>query len=83
LDWGQFNVFVIDIANPTHYIQLTHDKGANENPSWAPDGKHLVFSRGVGRSQQIFVMLANGQRVKQLTNAGQNEQPVWAPAIKD
>ncbi len=82
-DWGQFNVFIIDASNPTKYVQLTHGTGANENPSWAPDGVHIVFSSKRGQNAQIFTMLANGQRVKQLTNAGHNEQPVWAPAIKD
>ena len=25
------------------YVQLTHGEGKNENPSWAPDGVHIVF----------------------------------------
>jgi TolB protein len=82
-DWGNFNIFWIEASNPTKYIQVTHETGANENPYWAPDGVHIVFSRKLGRNAQIFTMLANAQRVKQLTNAGHNEQPVWAPAIKD
>lgn len=82
-DWGNFNIFVIDKSNPTKYVQLTHGTGANENPYWAPDGAHIVFSSKRGQNAQIFTMLANGQRVKQLTNSGHNEQPVWAPAIKN
>lgn len=79
-DWGQFNIFIIDASRPRDYIQVTRGAGPNENPYWAPDGVHIVFSRKVGQNAQIFTMLANGTRVKQLTTTGHNEQPVWAPA---
>jgi TolB protein len=82
-DWGNFNIFVINADKPRDYIQLTRGTAPNENPYWAPDGVHIVFSRKVGTNAQIFTMLANGTRVKQLTNTGHNEQPVWAPATKD
>jgi TolB protein len=74
---GNFNIFVMDLA-ARQYVQLTRDSGSNENPWWAPDGLHLVFSRTQGRVTQIFTMLANGTRVKQLTSKGNNSQPVWA-----
>ena len=40
---GDFNIFVMDIGS-RQYVQLTHGEGRNENPSWAPDGRHLVFA---------------------------------------
>jgi TolB protein len=59
--------------------QLTHDEGKNENPSWAPDGRHIVFASTRSGSQQIWSMLANGTQLKQLTTAGRNnEMPVWS-----
>jgi TolB protein len=73
---GKFNVFIMDVGSH-HYTQLTHDEGRNENPSWAPDGKHIVFgSTRHGRSQ-IFTMLADGTQVQQLTTQGINDRPVW------
>jgi TolB protein len=78
-DPGNFNIFVMDAA--THqYVQLTRQNGSNENPYWAPDGVHLVFTNTRGRNTQIYTMLANGTRVKQLTSQGNNLQPVWAAA---
>ncbi|MEP6961478.1 MAG: DUF5050 domain-containing protein [Acidobacteriota bacterium] len=75
---GDFNIFIQDLANKT-LVQLTHESGTNENPSWAPDGIHLVYSNQKGRSTQIYSILANGTRVKQLTSQGStNKQPVWA-----
>lgn len=77
---GNFNIFVMDLA-ARQYVQLTRDSGSNENPWWAPDGLHLVFSRTQGRATQIYTMLANGTRLKQLTSKGNNSQPVWARGI--
>jgi TolB protein len=59
------------------YIQLTHDEGRNENPSWAPDGKHIVFGSTRGGHSQIYSMLADGSQVQMLTTQGNNERPVW------
>ena len=75
---GNFNIFVMDMAKRVP-VQLTNRNGSNENPYWAPDGVHLVYSNHQkGRSTQIFTMLADGTRVTQLTNQGNNGQPVWA-----
>lgn len=76
-DPGNFNIFVMDMST-RQPVQLTRQNGSNENPFWAPDGVHLVFSNQRGRNTQIYTMLADGTRVKQLTTQGENVQPVWA-----
>jgi len=73
---GKFNIFVMDVAS-RNYIQLTHDEGKNENPSWAPDGIHLAFMSNRTGREQIWVMLANGTQVHQLTTQGINYSPAW------
>jgi TolB protein len=78
---GGFNIFVMDIADRKP-IQLTKDSGVNENPWWAPDGLHIVYTSRRGRSTQVFSMLADGTRVRQLTHEGNNVQPVWAPPLQ-
>lgn len=74
---GNFNIFVMDVAK-RELIQLTHGAGRSENPTWAPDGRHLVFSSKRSGTTQIWSMLADGTQLKQLTNAGSNEMPVWS-----
>jgi TolB protein len=66
----------MDVASQ-ELVQLTHGAGRNENPNWAPDGVHLVFSSKRGRNTQIYTMLADGSAVQQLTTQGNNEKPVW------
>ena len=59
-------------------LELTRDQGRNERPSWAPDGRHLVFESTRSGSRQIWTMLADGSQPHQLTNGGVNESPNWS-----
>lgn len=76
-DPGSRNIFVMDVATRT-FVQLTHGAGRNENPSFAPDGRHLVFQTTRSGRNQIWTMLANGTELRQLTSQGANEEPVWS-----
>ncbi len=68
---------MMDIA--THdLVELTRDAGRNERPSWAPDGRHLVFESTRTGTRQIWSMLADGTNLKQLTTVGQNESANWS-----
>ena len=49
------------------------------NPSWAPDGRHIVFESTRNGERQIWTMLADGSQPHQLTTAGHNESPNWSP----
>jgi TolB protein len=59
-------------------VQLTHDGGRNDFPSWSPDGRHVVFQSSRSGSEQVWTMLADGTKVQQLTFSGRNSQPNWS-----
>ena len=75
---GNYDLYIMDIASHA-LVELTRDAGRNERPSWAPDGRHIVFESTRTGTRQIWTMLADGTAVKQLTTQGQNESPNWAP----
>jgi TolB protein len=75
---GNFDIYVTDVAT-RQLVQLTRDAGRNEKPSWAPDGRHLVFQSTRTGTWQIWTMLADGTDARQLTREGQNESPNWSP----
>jgi TolB protein len=76
-DPGGQDIYVFEIAS-MHWMQVTHESGSNDYPSWAPDGRHLVFERKVGGHSQIWSMLADGTQQHQLTRAGSNYMPNWS-----
>ncbi len=46
-DPGGQDIYVMDIAS-MRWLQITHEAGSNDFPSWAPDGRHIVFERSIG-----------------------------------
>jgi TolB protein len=63
--------------------RLSDGTGEASNPSWHPDGQHILFSwtRGFAKGDfNVFLMDVASRRYDQLTHSeGRNENPVWAP----
>jgi TolB protein len=74
---GTYDIYVMEIASG-RIIQLTHDAGRNEHPTWSPDGRHLAFESTRSGSREIWTMLANGLEPKQLTKDGENWNANWS-----
>lgn len=74
---GAQDIYIMDVAS-RQWVQLTHDGGRNDFPSWAPDGRHIVFQSNRTGRDEIWSMLADGSQQKQLTSNGSNTQPHWS-----
>jgi TolB protein len=74
---GGQDIYLMDIST-RKWVQLTHESGTCDYPSWSPDNRHIVFERTIGGKTQIWSMLADGTQQKQLTNSGQNFMPNWS-----
>ena len=73
---GASDIYLMDVAS-RQWVQLTHDGGRNDFPSWAPDGRHIVYQSNRNGRTQLYMMLADGTQTKQLTTSGENTQPNW------
>ena len=76
-DPGGDDIHVIDLASKD-YLQVTHESGSNDFPSWSPDSRHIVFQRTIGSHTEIWTMLADGTQQQQLTRGGNNSMPNWS-----
>jgi TolB protein len=74
---GSEDIYIMDVASK-QWVQLTHDGGRNDFPSWAPDDRHIVFQSNRSGSLQIWTMLADGSNQKQITTSGNNSEPDWS-----
>jgi TolB protein len=72
-----FDIYVHDLATGKN-DQLTQSAGDNERPTWSPDGRHLAFESTRNGTSQIYSMLADGTKVRQLTQSGKNQGPAWS-----
>lgn len=76
---GGFEIAVIDLAT-RQVRQISEGRGSCEYPSWAPNGRHLVFSCNRGPTWQLTVADREGREMQTLSaGSGNNVQPDWGP----
>jgi TolB protein len=80
---GDFQVWTIGVKDRV-MRQLTSE-GENEDPSWAPDGRHLSITRrlgAIGDQRSIWVLDKRTGRLRQLTSSGDARLSDWSPPLK-
>ena len=80
LPGGQFQLNTISLRDRS-VKQLTSE-GSNEDASWAPDSRHLIFSSTRTGTKQLFVIDTESGRWRQLTRNGGVRLPAWSPPLK-
>jgi TolB protein len=61
--------------------RLLTNEGRNEDPSWAPDGRHLVFSSPDREGGGLFVLDTVSGRVRPLLRGRGYGLPAWSPSF--
>jgi TolB protein len=79
MDDGNFDIYAMD-PDGSRLRKLTDNQGNNEDPSWSPDGRYLVFSSNRRGTYNLCIMTANGQNQRRITfMKGDQTSPSWAP----
>ncbi|HEX8242923.1 MAG TPA: hypothetical protein VF541_05495 [Longimicrobium sp.] len=61
--------------------RLLTDRGRNEDPSWAPDGRHLVFASPDRNGGGLFVLDTVTGKVRTLIGGRGFGLPAWSPPL--
>lgn len=76
-----FNLYTCDV-NGGNLMRLTgvHGlEGDNENPTWSPDGLHILFSSNRSGRYKVYMMNWDGSNVYEVISGGHNTTPFWGP----
>lgn len=72
------DIRILDLASGETTVVPGTTRG-DSNPMWTPDGKQLVFNRGMGIFD-LFIVDPDGSNLRQLTQGGAQESTVgWMP----
>jgi TolB protein len=79
---GRYHILVANLEDGGRVLRQLTSEGNNEAPSWAPDGRHLVFTgeRSWGRGLMI-VDISTG-RVRPLLTGRLVDLPDWSPSLQ-
>jgi TolB protein len=78
---GRFNVAIQDLA--TRQVQVLTDGAVDESPSFAPNGRLILYASGA-KGRGILAAVSNDGRVKQrlMESTGDVREPAWGPLVK-
>jgi TolB protein len=82
LEDGGFEIAVVDLATG-QVRQLTTGRGSCEYPSWAPNGRHLVFSCNRGGTWQLAQTDRMGSKMRSIAvGPGNSVQADWSQTVR-
>lgn len=76
---GDFQIWMMDLRDRVPK-QLTSE-GENEDPSWAPDSRHIVFASTRSKQKQLWVLDTESGRTRQLTRTPGSRLASWSPTL--
>jgi TolB protein len=76
---GRFQIGLYDRSSGA-VRAVVADDADNEDPSWAPDGRHLVFAKTQHWQTQLYLLdVVTGEQVQLPAVAGGASEPAWGP----
>jgi TolB protein len=80
-DGGAFQLYVLDLESRQE--QRLSDTTSDESPSFAPNGKYILYATESGRRKSLAVVSVDGRVKQRLTiQAGNIKEPTWGPFMK-
>jgi len=77
---GNFQVWLLRLAD--HHMRRVTSEGENEDPSWAPDSRHLAFTSIRKGVKDIWVLDTYSGQLRQLTHVGDARLAAWSSVLQ-
>jgi len=61
--------------------KLLTSEGENQQPAWAPDSRHVVFTSDRTGVWQLWVLDIQSGRLRQLTKSAGSKLAAWSPRL--
>ena len=81
IERGRYHILVSDLEDDGRVLRQLTSEGNNEDPSWAPDGRHLVFVGERSWGHGLFVVDATSGRLRALVAGQRVGVPDWSPSL--
>jgi len=82
IERGRYHILVASLENDGRVLRQLTSEGNNEDPSWAPDGRHIVFVGERSWGYGLFVVDATSGRLRALLSGRRVGLPDWSPALQ-
>jgi TolB protein len=78
---GSFQIMVADATRPGAQIEQITSRGNNEDPSWAPDGRNLVYTSVGDGPGGLYIIDAESKTRRMLAAGGNLRMAEWSPVL--
>jgi len=82
IERGRYHILVANLRDGGRVLRQLTTEGNNEDPSWAPDGRHIVFVGERSWGQGLFVVDAATGRMRALLSGRRVGVPDWSPPLR-
>jgi len=79
---GTYHILVADLKDGGRRLRQLTWEGNNEDPSWAPDGRHLVFVGERRWGYGLFVVDVATGKLRTLLGGRRVTVPSWSPTLR-
>ncbi len=79
---GRYHILVADVENQGRVLRQLTFEGNNEDPSWAPDGRHLAFVGERSWGFGLFVVDVSTGRLRSVLSGLRVGLPDWSPSLQ-
>ncbi|HEX6135354.1 MAG TPA: hypothetical protein VFZ24_15395 [Longimicrobiales bacterium] len=78
---GSYQIMIADAARPGAQIEQITSRGNNEDPSWAPDGRNIVYTSVGDGAGGLYIIDAETKSRRLLAPGNNLRMAEWSPIL--